>query len=125
MATVSPIDVIDDVHVVHPTSTATSGAASSRPIGATWFPGGREMIQGNRADRRAGSIVGLHYHLHQADYWYVPFGRARVVLHDLRAGSARPTAPRSPSTSARTPTAAPTTTAASTSRPAWPTASRR
>jgi dTDP-4-dehydrorhamnose 3,5-epimerase len=31
--------------------------------------------------------VGLHYHLHQADYWYVPFGhRARVVLHDLREG---------------------------------------
>jgi dTDP-4-dehydrorhamnose 3,5-epimerase len=21
--------------------------------------------------------VGLHYHLHQADYWYVPFGHAR------------------------------------------------
>jgi dTDP-4-dehydrorhamnose 3,5-epimerase len=53
----------------------------------SWVPGGREMIQGNRADRRAGSVVGLHYHLHQADYWYVPFGRARVVLHDLREGS--------------------------------------
>src|SRR5262249_35294411 len=34
-----------------------------------------------------GAIVGLHYHLHQADYWYVPFGSARVVLHDLRVGS--------------------------------------
>jgi len=45
------------------------------------------MIQGNRGDRQAGSIVGLHYHLHQADYWYVPYGRARVVLHDLRVGS--------------------------------------
>jgi dTDP-4-dehydrorhamnose 3,5-epimerase len=45
------------------------------------------MIQANRADRSAGCIVGLHYHLHQADYWYVPFGRARVVLHDLRTGS--------------------------------------
>ncbi|MDQ1478397.1 MAG: dTDP-4-dehydrorhamnose 3,5-epimerase, partial [Actinomycetota bacterium] len=53
-----------------------------------WIPSGREMIQANRADRSAGCIVGLHYHLHQADYWYVPFGRARVVLHDLRAGSA-------------------------------------
>ncbi len=51
-----------------------------------WIPSGREMIQANRADRVAGSIVGLHYHLHQADYWYVPFGTARVVLHDLRAG---------------------------------------
>ena len=46
------------------------------------------MIQGNRGDRQAGAIVGLHYHLHQADYWYVPFGRARVVLHDLRVGFA-------------------------------------
>jgi dTDP-4-dehydrorhamnose 3,5-epimerase len=31
--------------------------------------------------------VGLHYHLHQADYWYVAAGCARVVLHDLRRGS--------------------------------------
>src|SRR5204863_5869100 len=52
-----------------------------------WISGAREMIQSNRADRVAGSIVGLHYHLHQSDYWYVPYGRARVVLHDLRAGS--------------------------------------
>jgi dTDP-4-dehydrorhamnose 3,5-epimerase len=53
-----------------------------------WFPGGREMIQGNRGDRKAGAIVGMHYHLHQADYWYVPFGTAQVVLHDMRKGSA-------------------------------------
>src|SRR5690242_21900316 len=45
------------------------------------------MVQGNRGDRQAGAVVGLHYHLHQADYWYVPRGRARVVLHDLRIGS--------------------------------------
>ena len=32
-------------------------------------------------------MVGLHYHLHQADYWYVLRGTARVVLHDLRVGS--------------------------------------
>lgn len=44
------------------------------------------MIQGNRANRQAGALVGLHYHLHQSDYWYVPFGTARVVLHDLREG---------------------------------------
>jgi dTDP-4-dehydrorhamnose 3,5-epimerase len=51
-----------------------------------WFPNGREMVQANRADRQAGTIVGLHYHLRQADYWYVPSGTARVVLHDLREG---------------------------------------
>lgn len=52
-----------------------------------WIPNAKEMIQGNRADRKAGSIVGLHYHLHQSDYWYVPFGAARAMLHDLRKGS--------------------------------------
>ena len=51
-----------------------------------WFPNGREMVQGNRANRQRGAVVGLHYHLHQADYWYVPVGTARVVLHDLREG---------------------------------------
>ena len=50
----------------------------------SWFPNGREMVQANRADRKAGSAVGLHFHRHQADYWYVPFGRARIVLHDFR-----------------------------------------
>jgi dTDP-4-dehydrorhamnose 3,5-epimerase len=52
----------------------------------SWFPNGREMVQANRANRQQGAVVGLHYHLHQADYWYVPLGTARVVLHDLRAG---------------------------------------
>lgn len=52
-----------------------------------WFPAGREMIQSNRGDRSAGCIVGLHYHLHQSDYWYITTGTARVVLHDLRQGS--------------------------------------
>lgn len=52
-----------------------------------WFPGGREMVQGSRSDKAAGALVGLHYHLSQADYWYVARGTARVVLHDLRVGS--------------------------------------
>ena len=45
------------------------------------------MVQANRPDRLAGSLGGLHYHLHQADFWYVVVGRAKVVLHDLRGGS--------------------------------------
>ena len=52
-----------------------------------WVPGGREMLQSNRADRQAGCIVGLHFHRKQADWWYVVEGTARVVLHDLRVGS--------------------------------------
>ena len=52
-----------------------------------WIPGAREMIQTNRSNKQAGALVGLHYHLHQADYWYVISGSMRVVLHDLRVGS--------------------------------------
>lgn len=52
-----------------------------------WVPDAAEMIQANRADRGAGCLVGMHYHLHQADYWYVPSGTALVALHDLRTGS--------------------------------------
>ena len=52
-----------------------------------WVPGSAEMVQANRADRRQGALVGMHFHLHQADYWYVPFGRAMVALHDLRGSS--------------------------------------
>lgn len=52
-----------------------------------WVPGAREMLQSNRGDRQAGCVVGLHFHRRQADWWYVVEGTARVVLHDLRAGS--------------------------------------
>lgn len=50
-----------------------------------WLP--VEMVQQNHSRKRAGTVVGLHYHLKQYDYWYVASGSARVVLHDLRAGS--------------------------------------
>lgn len=52
-----------------------------------WFPGAEAMVQASRSDKAAGSLVGLHYHLHQADFWYAVSGRARVVLHDLRRTS--------------------------------------
>ena len=46
------------------------------------------MVQANRSEKQAGAlVVGLHYHLRQADYWYVAArAGARVVLHDLRRG---------------------------------------
>jgi len=53
-----------------------------------WLPeGAPTMVQANRADRRQGTLVGLHYHRFQADFWYVPTGRVMVALHDLRASS--------------------------------------
>ena len=80
-------DTIAGVYVVEPSLHGDERGVFVETYRREWFPQGREMIQGNRADRQMGCIVGLHYHLHQADYWYVPFGRARVVLHDLRDGS--------------------------------------
>jgi len=87
MPTVIPSDVIAGVFVVEPDVHGDERGLFVETYRRDWFPGGREMVQSNRADRAAGCIVGLHYHLHQADYWYVPSGRARVVLHDLRADS--------------------------------------
>jgi len=79
-------ETIAGVYVVEPEIHGDQRGLFIETYRRSWFPHGREMLQGNRANRQQGAIVGLHYHLHQADYWYVPFGTARVVLHDLREG---------------------------------------
>jgi len=84
---IEPISVISGVFLVTPAVFGDDRGRFVETYRREWIPGAREMIQANRADRRAGALVGLHYHLHQADYWYVPFGTARMVLHDLRTGS--------------------------------------
>jgi dTDP-4-dehydrorhamnose 3,5-epimerase len=83
---ITPSTVIDGVVVIEPEIHGDQRGLFIETYRREWFPHGREMLQGNRANRQAGAIVGLHYHMHQADYWYVPFGTARVVLHDLREG---------------------------------------
>ena len=65
-------------------SSAVASAPTDSPSGSSSTTG--STSGSNRGNRQAGAVVGLHYHLHQADYWYVPFGTARVVLHDLREG---------------------------------------
>ena len=85
MANVVESELITGVHVVEPIVHGDDRGRFVETYRREGIPGAREMIQSNRADRREGAVVGLHYHLHQADYWYVPFGTARVVLHDLRA----------------------------------------
>jgi dTDP-4-dehydrorhamnose 3,5-epimerase len=75
------------VHIVTPDVWGDDRGQFVETFRREWIPGVKEMIQANRADRRADALVGLHYHLHQADYWYVPVGRALVALHDLRVGS--------------------------------------
>jgi dTDP-4-dehydrorhamnose 3,5-epimerase len=80
-------EVIAQVVVVEPDSFGDERGRFIETYRREWFPLGREMVQGNRSDKQRGAVVGLHYHLHQADYWLVPRGRARVVLHDLRVAS--------------------------------------
>ena len=87
MPSVEESKEIAGVYVVDPDVHGDDRGRFVETYRRSWFPEGREMVQGNRADRQAGTVVGLHYHLHQADYWYVPMGSARVVLHDLRDGS--------------------------------------
>jgi len=83
-----PSPTIDDVVVVHPDVHGDERGRFVEVYRRSWFPGGREMVQENRSEKQAGALVGLHFHLHQSDYWYALRGRARVVLHDLRVGSA-------------------------------------
>lgn len=53
-----------------------------------WFPQRSwERLQSNRSDSRAGVLRGLHYHFRQIDYWYVPHGRLRAALVDIRPDS--------------------------------------
>src|SRR5207344_1362878 len=87
MAKVTESEQIAGVWVVEPAVHGDARGMFIETYRRSWFPAGREMVQANRADRQQGTVVGLHYHLHQADYWYVPFGTARMVLHDLREGS--------------------------------------
>jgi dTDP-4-dehydrorhamnose 3,5-epimerase len=87
MTKVLESDLIAGVFVVEPQAHGDSRGRFVESYRRSWFPAGREMVQANRSDKSAGTVVGLHYHLHQADYWYFTRGEALVVLHDLRDGS--------------------------------------
>jgi dTDP-4-dehydrorhamnose 3,5-epimerase len=86
MTEVRESDRIAGVYVVEPEVHGDQRGLFIETYRREWIPGAREMIQANRSNRERGAVVGLHFHLHQADYWYVPIGCARVVLHDLREG---------------------------------------
>ena len=72
MADIRESDVIQGVFVVEPRVFGDERGFFVETYRREWIPKAREMIQANRADRQRGSVVGFHYHLHQADYWYVP-----------------------------------------------------
>ncbi|MEM8746830.1 MAG: dTDP-4-dehydrorhamnose 3,5-epimerase [Actinomycetota bacterium] len=86
MTEVRESEHVAGVYVVEPTVHGDERGAFVETYRREWIPGAREMIQTNRSTKQAGALVGLHYHLHQADYWYNPVGTIRAVVHDLRHG---------------------------------------
>jgi len=88
MVTVNPSETIAGVLVVEPQVWGDDRGLFVETFRQEWLPEDAPlMIQANRADRQQGALVGLHYHRFQSDFWYVPFGRALVALHDLRESS--------------------------------------
>ena len=59
-----PSDVIDDVVLVRPDVHGDERGRFVETYRRAWFPNGREMVQGNRSEKQAGALVGLHFHLH-------------------------------------------------------------
>lgn len=86
MATIDSCD-IDGVRLVRLQVHGDDRGRFIETFRHEWFEGMPQMVQGNRSDSQAGALRGLHYHLRQADYWYVPLGSLLVALCDLRAGS--------------------------------------
>ena len=78
---------IPGVLLVTPTAHGDDRGRFVETYRREWFADLPEMVQGNRSEKQAGALVGLHYHRFQADYWYVLRGTARVGLVDLRVGS--------------------------------------
>lgn len=87
MVEVTASERIGGVFVVRPTTFSDDRGRFVETFRRSWVPGCREMVQANRSDSRPGVLRGIHYHLFQADYWYVLSGRAFVALVDLRASS--------------------------------------
>ena len=88
MADIESSSIIAGVRLVRPKVFGDDRGIFLESFRQEWLPpSSPPMLQGNRVDRRGGALVGLHFHRHQADYWYLVVGRARVVLHDLRRAS--------------------------------------
>lgn len=50
-------------------------------------PPGAVFAQWSWCERKAGTLTAWHVHPRQWDWWFIPFGRAKVALHDLREDS--------------------------------------
>ena len=88
MAEITESSHILGVKIVHLKALGDERGRFLETFRKDWFPERAwEIVQTNRSDSRAGVLRGLHYHFRQVDYWYVPRGRVRVGLADLRKNS--------------------------------------
>ena len=92
MVKVRESDAIQGVYFVEPESFEDDRGRFTEIFRREWIPNAREMLQVNRSESRAGVLRGMHYHLFQADFWYLTAGRAFVALFDFRAASKTPEA---------------------------------
>ena len=88
MTSVQPLETIDGVYTTQLRAFEDERGRFMESFRREWFSWiNWDRIQNNRSDSKAGVLRGLHYHFHQIDYWYVPAGRIRVGLADLRPSS--------------------------------------
>jgi dTDP-4-dehydrorhamnose 3,5-epimerase len=86
-ATVRPSEIIDGVYFVQPKAVEDERGRFSEVFRREWIDGAREMLQVNRSISKAGVLRGMHYHLFQSDFWFLPAGHAFVALYDHRGSS--------------------------------------
>jgi dTDP-4-dehydrorhamnose 3,5-epimerase len=88
MAEIIESDVIAGVRLANLKVWADDRGQFLETFRKEWFPERSwEVIQTNCSYSQATVLRGLHYHLHQVDYWFAPRGMIRVVLVDLRGSS--------------------------------------
>lgn len=88
MAVVTESDLIQGVYIVKLNAFADERGRFLETFRKEWFPQRSwDTIQTNRSSSKAGVLRGMHYHAKQVDYWYVPSGRLRMGLSDLRPSS--------------------------------------
>jgi dTDP-4-dehydrorhamnose 3,5-epimerase len=86
-AAIRPSEVIDGVYFIQPKAVSDDRGRFSEVFRREWLEGAKEMVQVNRSFSKAGVLRGMHYHLFQADFWFIPSGHAFVALYDHRGSS--------------------------------------
>lgn len=86
-AEIHPSEIIDGIIRIVPQQFSDARGSFVESWRAEWTPNAPAFVQHNLSRRVAGSVVGLHYHHRQADYWVVTEGRIIVGLVDLRRSS--------------------------------------